>query len=601
MSTIVSWRSCRWIRGSEIGASPRNGTLHALLHPIHSAMLRWPFLGDLMTTTASRRQMLLAIFVLSGFAGLIYQSIWSHYLGLFLGHAAYAQALVLALFMGGMAVGAAWIAKAGERWRNLIRGYALIELAIGVLGLLFHVIFTGVVGFSYDVLIPAVGSSGGIAALKWVLAAILILPQTILLGMTFPLMSGGLIRRYPQQDGSLLGGLYFTNSMGAAIGALASAFVLLPLFGLPGALVTAGVVNIVVAALAWWMAREPEPLPATESASQRGAGAEAGKGVLRLVLWGTALSGAASFVYEIVWIRMLGMAVGSTMHAFELMLAAFIAGIALGGLWIRKRADRTDDPLRLVGWMQIFMGLAALSSLVFYANAFEWVGWLMAALSHTEGGYVLFNLGTAGISLLIMMPAAFFAGTTLPLFTVTLLRSGFGGDPSGVCIGTPWESILGVSSGLHLLIPGLGLKLALCVGALVDMAIGLVLLRVRAASTRDMTRFCNGWRSRRRRVDGCGGRHQARSDEKMAAGVFHWICFRNPPRSFCSIRMARRQAFRHIEPWMEPSALPPTASPMLPCPGSQQPTRPPWCWLPHFPWRCTSNPIMWASLDSVPA
>jgi len=54
-----------------------------------------------------------AIFVLSGFAGLIYQSIWSHYLGLFLGHAAYAQALVLAIFMGGMAAGAAWIAKAG--------------------------------------------------------------------------------------------------------------------------------------------------------------------------------------------------------------------------------------------------------------------------------------------------------------------------------------------------------------------------------------------------------------------------------------------------------------------------------------------------------
>lgn len=53
------------------------------------------------------RHALLAIFVLSGFAGLIYQSIWSHYLGLFLGHAAYAQALVLAIFMGGMATGAA--------------------------------------------------------------------------------------------------------------------------------------------------------------------------------------------------------------------------------------------------------------------------------------------------------------------------------------------------------------------------------------------------------------------------------------------------------------------------------------------------------------
>ncbi len=69
---------------------------------------------------------LLAIFTLSGLAGLIYQSIWSHYLGLFLGHAAYAQALVLAIFMGGMAAGAAGIARSGQRWRNLILGYALV-------------------------------------------------------------------------------------------------------------------------------------------------------------------------------------------------------------------------------------------------------------------------------------------------------------------------------------------------------------------------------------------------------------------------------------------------------------------------------------------
>ena len=110
------------------------------------------------------RHALLAIFVLSGFAGLIYQSIWSHYLGLFLGHAAYAQALVLAIFMGGMATGAAWIAHAGQRWRNLIRGYALIEAAIGVLGLLFHWIFTGVAAFSYDWLIPALGSPWAVGA-----------------------------------------------------------------------------------------------------------------------------------------------------------------------------------------------------------------------------------------------------------------------------------------------------------------------------------------------------------------------------------------------------------------------------------------------------
>lgn len=439
----------------------------------------------------SSRPGLLAIFVISGFAGLIYQSIWSHYLGLFLGHAAYAQALVLAIFMGGMAAGAAWIAQAGQRWRNLIRSYAVIEAIIGVLGLLFHWVFTGVAGFSYDTLIPALGSPLAVDIARWSIAALLILPQTILLGMTFPLMSGGLIRRYPGSAGNLLGGLYFTNSIGAAIGALVAVFVLLPSVGLPGAMVTAGILNFVVAALAWWLAREPEPAPAKAVTAADAPGQSLRTNpLLRTVLFGTALSGAASFAYEIIWIRMLSMAVGSTMHAFELMLASFIAGIALGGLWVRKQADKTDSPLRLVGWMQVLMGIAALASLFVYANAFSWVGWLMQALAKSDGGYALFNLGTATIAIAIMLPAAFFAGTTLPLFTVALLRAGQGERAIGrVYAWNTLGAILGVFAAIHLLIPVLGLKLALCVAAIVDIGIGLFLLRAQAEDKRSMLRF----------------------------------------------------------------------------------------------------------------
>ncbi|EHM55988.1 fused MFS/spermidine synthase [Cardiobacterium valvarum] len=430
---------------------------------------------------ASGRALLLGIFILSGFAGLIYQSIWSHYLGIFLGHAAYAQALVLAIFMGGMAAGAMWIARAGERWRNLIRCYALIEGLIGVLGLLFHWIFTAVLGFSYDVLMPAAGSPFMADMLRWLTAAVLILPQTILLGMTFPLMSGGLIRRFPGQDGSLLGGLYFTNSIGAACGALLSAFVLLPAFGLPGTVMTAGVLNLVVATLALYLARTPEP-PAhltpkdcTEAPVLRP--------LLRAVLLSTTLSGAASFVYEIVWIRMLSMAVGSTLHAFELMLTSFIAGIAFGGLWVRKRADSSRDPLRLAGWMQVGMGLAALFSLIVYSHAFDWVGWLMGGLEKTANGYTLYSFGTAVIAICIMLPAAFFAGTTLPLFTVTLLRKGHGERVIGqVYAWNTIGSIAGVFAAMHLMIPILGLKLALVLAAFIDMAIGLFLLRREADS-----------------------------------------------------------------------------------------------------------------------
>jgi len=439
---------------------------------------------------AHLRFWLLCVFVLSGFAGLIYQSVWSHYLGLLLGHAAYAQALVLAIFMGGMAAGAAWIARAGQRWRNLIRSYAIIEAVIGVLGLLFHSVFTGVLALGYDWLFPALGAPWAVNLARWLLAAVLILPQTILLGMTFPLMSAGLIRRFPGSDGAALGGLYFSNSIGAAAGALVAAFALLPWIGLPGAIATAGKLNLVVAGLAWLLARDPEPAAQiTTVTSSSPAHAEVtlrNSRVLQIVLFGTALSGAASFAYEIIWIRMLSMAVGSTLHAFELMLASFVAGIAFGGLWVRHRADHSAAPLRLVGWMQVGMGMAALVSLLVYANAFAWVGWLMQALNKTNSGYALYNLGTASIAIAIMLPAAFFAGTTLPLFTVTLLRNGHGERAIGrVYAWNTVGAIVGVFASIHLLIPLLGLKLALCAAALVDMGIGLFLLRHTAVSKPD--------------------------------------------------------------------------------------------------------------------
>ncbi|WP_258870850.1 MULTISPECIES: spermidine synthase [unclassified Wenzhouxiangella] len=209
--------------------------------------------------------------------------------------------------------------------------------------------------------------------------------------------------------------------------------------------------------------------------------------LLYLVLGATLLSSAASFAYEIIFVRMLSLALGSTLHAFELMLGSFIAGIALGALWIRGRADRTDAPLKLVALLQILMGLTALMALAFYAGAFAWVGFLMESLARTDGGYSLFNLGTAAIAILIMLPTAFFAGTTLPLFTVALLRDGQGEASIGrVYAFNTIGAIVGVFAAMHLLIPVLGLKLALVLAALVDMAIGVVILRITAVRDRDL-------------------------------------------------------------------------------------------------------------------
>src|SRR5215468_10864427 len=95
---------------------------------------------------APGRWILFGLFAASGFAGLIYESIWTHYLKLFLGHAAYAQTLVLGIFMGGMALGSWLAARLSRRWGNLLLAYALAEAAVAAFALVFHEVFVASTG-----------------------------------------------------------------------------------------------------------------------------------------------------------------------------------------------------------------------------------------------------------------------------------------------------------------------------------------------------------------------------------------------------------------------------------------------------------------------
>jgi predicted membrane-bound spermidine synthase len=425
---------------------------------------------------------LLFVFVVSGFAGLIYQSIWSHYLGLVLGHAAYAQSLVLAIFMGGMSLGAWLAARWSTGWRELIRAYAAIELLIGLIGVAFHPIFVGYVDVSQNTILPALGADWVAHAYQWSTAALLIAPQCILLGMTFPLLSAGYLRLAPNDDGRVLGGLYFSNSIGAAAGALACTFVLLPLVGMPGSTLAAGLLNIFVALVAWplgRMAESVEQRPVATTHERVSPGVSSGSPALtaRFVFAAAAITGATSFIYEIGWVRLLNQALGTTVHSFELMLAAFIAGLAFGGNWIRRRGAEIADPASYAGVAQILMGLAALLSLPVFAHSFGMVEWLLSALARTGEGYTVFSAGSAVVALLVMFPAAFFAGMTLPLFTMSLLRAGAGESSIGrIYAFNTLGAIAGVFLTVHVLIPSIGVSLSVALSALIDIALGLFLL-----------------------------------------------------------------------------------------------------------------------------
>ncbi|MBF0180090.1 MAG: spermidine synthase [Magnetococcales bacterium] len=418
------------------------------------------------------RRLLLALFFLSGVAGLIYESIWTHYLKLFLGHAAYAQTLVLAIFMGGMALGAWLASRLTPRWKNPLLAYALVEGMIGIAALLFHPLFVESMRFSFDTAIPALPGPAAIHLYKWGTAAVMILPQTILLGMTFPLMSGGVLRLYPDTPGGLLSWLYFTNSAGGALGVLASGFFTIDRLGLDGTLAAAGMLNLLLALLIAWRFRDKAPpLPPPRVARPDRSRLPA------LLLAIACLTGAASFVYEITWLRMLGLVLGASTHAFELMLSAFILGLACGGWWLARRADRLTRPLHFLAVVQLLMGAAALATLPLYGHAFHLMEWLLSVLTRDRTGYLLFNLASHGIAMAIMFPAAFCAGMTLPLITRVLMAEGSGEKEIGRVYGiNTLGAILGILFTVHLALPLLGVKGALMSGAALDIGLGLLLV-----------------------------------------------------------------------------------------------------------------------------
>ncbi|MDR7332480.1 hypothetical protein [Roseateles asaccharophilus] len=433
-----------------------------------------------MNRIAATRWALQLLFVLSGCAALIYQSIWSHYLGLTLGHAAYAQTLVLMMFMGGMALGAWLISRVTQRLRRPVAVYAGAEALIGVLGLVFHGVFVAYSEYSQTTVLPALASANAATAWQWASAAALIAPQTVLLGATFPLIAVGVLRLDGSQQGKTLGGLYFTNGLGAALGALIATFVLLPALGMPGALDVAGWLNLLVAAASMalsWLLREGAG--ETTAAAEPAGGTEGSAGrLLPALLAATFLSSAASFAYELGWVRMLNQALGSSLHSFELMLASFIFGLALGGLWVRRVGDRIADLVRYAGFVQVLMGLCAMLSVALLGNAYHWVPTILQALGRTDAGYALYNIATAGVAMLIMAPAAFFAGMTLPLFTAALLRRGAGERAVGqVYAANTLGAILGVLLAAHVLMPMLGVGMTLLLAGAVDLLIGLVMLR----------------------------------------------------------------------------------------------------------------------------
>ncbi len=357
--------------------------------------------------------LLLACFLLSGLAGLIYETVWTEQLALVFGTSELAVATVLGAYMGGLAVGAAVARRYVNRLHRPIRVYAALELGIALSALAVPAALA-LAGRLQILLLGGLDvppEAGSLSSALFYLAAafaILLVP-TGLMGATLPLLARHAVRR-DRDLGSRVGLLYTANTLGAAAGVLVAAFVLLPRMGLGATVLVAVAVNVAVFLIATLLARTAGASAVVEEPSEveeaRGSG-----WILPLVL----VSGFVSFSWEVLWTRLLSHLLGGSVYAFGTMLAAFLAGIALGAAVASRLAREAARAWRGFAVAQIGVAACSLAAFAAVDRLPEIVEGLAA------GGASLAR--DASLAALTLFPGALCVGATFP-FAVRILAGG---------------------------------------------------------------------------------------------------------------------------------------------------------------------------------
>jgi spermidine synthase len=292
---------------------------------------------------------LFLLFIGSGCAALIYEVVWLQLLQLVIGLTTISLGILLGTYMGGMCLGSLLLARFIPPTRHPLRVYAALELGIGVIGIAVLFLVPWVSDFYTRLSGP--GIPGMI--LRGIVAAVCLLPPTLLMGATLPAISRW-VETTPKGV-SWLGFFYGGNLFGAVIGCLGAGFYLLRLFDVATATYVAAAINLVVSlagfGLAWRSANQPAPVIATDVKPTEGG---SGNRVIYVV---AALSGLTALGAEVVWTRLLSLLFGGTVYTFSIILAVFLIGLGLGSTAASHLARTMVRPGRALGFCQL--GLAA--------------------------------------------------------------------------------------------------------------------------------------------------------------------------------------------------------------------------------------------------
>ncbi len=355
--------------------------------------------------------MLIVLFVGSGCAALVYEIVWFQMLQLVIGSTGISLGVLLGAFMGGMFLGSLALSKYVPMDRHPLRVYALLEIAIGVLG----IALLGLIPLVSGVYVQLVPSGTASILFRALLVALLLLPPTILMGATLPAIS-----RYVEttpEGVSWMGFFYGGNIAGAVVGCLLAGFYLLREFDVVVATFVAVAINAAVAALAYGLSRVTRPEPV------RGPVAEPPRWVeprQRVVLLAIGLSGFAALGSEVVWTRLMSLTLGATTYTFSIILAVFLAALGVGSVLGSYVSRSAPDPRITFAACQggAVLGIAWTA----YCIAAQLPYWPINPSIAYEPQYV-FQLDLVR-AIWALAPAPFFWGASFPLAVAAAAEEG---------------------------------------------------------------------------------------------------------------------------------------------------------------------------------
>jgi spermidine synthase len=432
------------------------------------------------TASAAPAAAVMALFVLSGAAGLLYEVLWARQLAHVLGGAYPAVVAVVASFLGGLALGAGIGGRRAGRTARPLRLYAILEAGIGAYALAFPLLLAAagpVHGWCYR----AFGGNPVLhPAANLLVAALLLVPPAAAMGATLPV----LVRHVVRGTGGVLGGtalLYGLNTIGAAGGALVTGLVLLPSFGLTGTLHVGVAMNVVVAIAAFVLDLQSPPAqpaavpgagpPAPSAASPRPAS-------LRPVLAVATGAGFVGILLQMGWTKALILVLGSSVHAFTLIVAAFILGLGVGGVAAPLLSSRGSRRLLVVAGLEALVGLGAWLSIGRLADLPVDVIRAVDARFGDYGAVLAWEWWT--VLGLVLLPTAAM-GACFPLLVAAVAGEEEGSAARSVGRVYAWNTagtILGCLAGGLVAVPLLGIRGAL----LAATVLSFVLAAVAAAS-----------------------------------------------------------------------------------------------------------------------